>query len=256
MLKKQGPFGSMRAMITLSVGLAALWGMTGVATAVGPCCCFCQQGRCSVDVSVKEVDVKGFVIEHEAICIPPLRFPWECGPLKKCGKVRCIKVLSTDKRKEKVCVYDWEAVLCCPTCRDKIKRHRSCQHDIRSCISETITPIQPPMLPATNLDDQHPSAVAEVNATERSSQSSPKGLSREIVAGEIVAGETIVGGTVAGETVAEEPIAGEVSDELAEAISRAEPESDGWVRVSSLPERLRPADAPLAAESALIEVVR
>jgi len=103
--------------------IAAILVFSATASAFGPCCCFCQEGRCHVSVEQKEVDVKCFDVECEAICIPPLRFPWECGPLKKCGKVRIVKKLTTDKKKKCVCEYDWTAVHCCPDCYSRV---RSC----------------------------------------------------------------------------------------------------------------------------------
>ncbi|CAN0496398.1 unnamed protein product [Hapterophycus canaliculatus] len=78
-----------RTFIVGFTTLASTLLVAASASAVGPCCFFCQKGRCQVEVDVEEVDVAGFDVECEAICIPPLRFPWECGPLKKCGKVRC-----------------------------------------------------------------------------------------------------------------------------------------------------------------------
>ncbi|MFG0286650.1 MAG: hypothetical protein ACF8CQ_00655 [Rhodopirellula sp. JB044] len=100
---------------------AAVMSLASTASAVGPCCCFCQEGRCQVTVEKEEVETKKWVCKQEAICIPPLRFPWECGPLKKCGKVRCVKKLDTIKCKKTECVYDWTAIHCCPDCCSKIR---------------------------------------------------------------------------------------------------------------------------------------
>ncbi|MFG0266021.1 MAG: hypothetical protein ACF8AM_12865, partial [Rhodopirellula sp. JB055] len=94
---------------------------SSTASAFGPACCFCQAGRCVVEVEKEEVDVTCFDVECETICIPPLRFPWECGPLKKCGKVRTVKKLVTDKKKKTVCTYDWSAIACCPDCRQRAR---------------------------------------------------------------------------------------------------------------------------------------
>ncbi|WP_044255835.1 hypothetical protein [Rhodopirellula sp. SWK7] len=100
---------------------AAVMSLASSASAFGPCCCFCQEGRCQVTVEREEVETKKFVVECEAICIPPLRFPWECGPLKKCGKVRCVKKLGSENGSKVVCVYDWTAIHCCPSCCSKLR---------------------------------------------------------------------------------------------------------------------------------------
>ncbi|MEM1228532.1 MAG: hypothetical protein AAGJ40_22800 [Planctomycetota bacterium] len=86
----------------------------------GPCCCFCNQGHCRVEVGHEEVEETRFDCESVAICIPPLRFPWERGPLKKCGKVRVIQKLTKTKVTKHVCTYDWSAIACCPKCRQRV----------------------------------------------------------------------------------------------------------------------------------------
>lgn len=118
---------SSRHVATIAA-IALTFGAVSIASAFGPVCCFCQQGRCQVEVDQKEVDVSGFDVECKTICIPPLRFPWECGPLKKCGKVRTVKILTTDKTQKTICTYDWSAITCCPDCRAKACRSGSCGH--------------------------------------------------------------------------------------------------------------------------------
>ncbi len=107
--------------------------ISATASAVGPCCCFCQAGQCSLKVEREDVDVKVFDVECETICIPPIRFPWQCGPIKRCGRVRVIKNLVTDKVQKPVCVYEWSAIACCPDCRRRVMcpppRQRCCEQD-------------------------------------------------------------------------------------------------------------------------------
>lgn len=107
-----------RAYLTGLIATATFMMASTTAFAFGPCCCFCEEGRCQVKVEREEVETKSFDVECEKICIPPLRFPWECGPLKKCGSVRCIKKLKSTKGTKEVCVYDW-SVVCCPSCYRK-----------------------------------------------------------------------------------------------------------------------------------------
>lgn len=106
-------------LVTLLAGLSFPLSTTS-ASATGACCCFCRAGRCSVKVDKQEVQDSVFDVECETICIPPIRFPWECGPLRKCGQVRVIKKLVTDKEKRVECTYEWSATTCCPQCRHRI----------------------------------------------------------------------------------------------------------------------------------------
>ncbi|TWT80163.1 hypothetical protein CA13_15760 [Planctomycetes bacterium CA13] len=134
----------MKRIIPLGLlGLATLLTLsTSTASAFGPCCCFCEEGRCQVKVEKEEVETTKFVVECETICIPPLRFPWECGPLKKCGKVRTIKKLGTEKGKKTVCVYDWSALHCCPSCYSKVRGGCGCDSgcDSYSCCAQADVP--------------------------------------------------------------------------------------------------------------------
>lgn len=188
---------------TALLGLVALTASvvySSTANAFGPACCFCQAGRCSVEVEKEEVDVTCFDVECETICIPPLRFPWECGPLKKCGKVRTVKKLVSDKTKKTVCVYDWSAITCCPDCRHRARGIYGCgkKCDKDCCASTDGSASLPPATFANN------------------------------------SGETIR--LDQHETVA-----------LATAISRAEPDAEGWVTITN------PNANSLQAENDLIE---
>ncbi|MEM9364960.1 MAG: hypothetical protein AAGD07_03115 [Planctomycetota bacterium] len=120
----------MRAITMIKAVFGSLLILPSVGLSFGPACCFCDQGHCQVEVGCEEVEETCYDVECEAICIPPLRFPWECGPLKKCGKVRVIRKLTEDKVTKKVCTYDWSAVACCPDCR---KRCAGMGCDAASC---------------------------------------------------------------------------------------------------------------------------
>ncbi len=190
------PYGLLAAVTMLAISTTA--------SAFGPCCCFCKEGRCQVKVDKEEVDVPEFTCKCETICVPPLRFPWECGPLKKCGKVRQVKVLGSEKSKETICTYDWSAVHCCPACRVKVRASCGCGccgacHGGDSCtvqpcfIDSECAQMQLPT-PATSLQEESADAVE----TEAFSQRYP-----------------------------------EVNVAMLDAIRTAKPDADGWVSLSN-----------------------
>ncbi|MCM2370353.1 hypothetical protein [Aporhodopirellula aestuarii] len=197
---------------------AAIMSLAGSASAFGPCCCFCQEGRCQVTVEREEVETKEFVCECEAICIPPLRFPWECGPLKKCGKVRCVKTLGSVKGKETICVYDWSAIHCCPSCRSKL---RGCCGN--GCNSGCCDSVGYPCEISTE------SCCAEVKVPNLNEANDP-------------------GFTAEAEAFAKRYP--DVSVAVFDAINNAKPEADGWISLSN-----HSADT-LAADVELIEATR
>lgn len=90
------------------------------------CCSVCEQKVCHLEVDRQEIDVDCFEVECEDVCIPPVRFWWECGPIKRCGKVRTVNKLVTRSRTEIECSYDWSVVTICRACYRKIYRLR-CQ---------------------------------------------------------------------------------------------------------------------------------
>ncbi len=112
-------------LITLLTGLSVPIAPT-IASATGACCCFCRAGRCSVKIDKQDVEATVFKVECETVCIPPIRFPWECGPLRRCGQVRVIKKLVTDKEKHTECTYEWSGIACCPQCSHRIKCRPAC----------------------------------------------------------------------------------------------------------------------------------
>ncbi len=100
-----------------------------------------------MEVKQKTVEVPCFDTECETICIPPVRFPWECGPLRRCGKVRRVNRLVLDTREETVCQYNWSAkLLCCPQCRQQRcqNHHRRC-HAPNLSLSSTPDGLQSPV---------------------------------------------------------------------------------------------------------------
>ncbi|MEO9590744.1 hypothetical protein [Rhodopirellula bahusiensis] len=192
---------------------------SSTANAFGPACCFCQAGRCVVEVEKEEVDVKCFDVECEAICIPPLRFPWECGPLKKCGKVRTIKKLVIDKKTKTVCVYDWSAITCCPDCRSRARGIFGCGNGCSEsgcCDSGCETGC-----------DVGGCDIGCCASTEGAASLPPATFANN-------AGEAI-------QLDQQETVA------LASAISRAEPDAEGWVTITN------PKQTSLQAENDLIE---
>ncbi|SMP59161.1 hypothetical protein SAMN06265222_106175 [Neorhodopirellula lusitana] len=192
------------------------------AFAFGPCCCFCQKGRCQVEVDVEEVEIKTLDCECEAICIPPLRFPWECGPLKKCGKVRMVKKLvSGEPKKCKECTYEWTAIVCCPDCRSKLRKccgasgcgDSGCCESAGSCDAYIEMPCGDVPCCATEAVGSaslaqtqvpQPAGVEEVSAT----------LPKVFVATNLPTKKV--------------PVA------LVQALESASPEADGWVKVPKI----------------------
>ncbi|WP_168567009.1 hypothetical protein [Crateriforma spongiae] len=106
----------------ISVATASL--LSNTALAGCGTCCVCQAKRCHVTVDTEEVDVECRDVECEDICIPPVRFWWECGPLKPCGRIRTVRKLVTETHTKKVCTYDWSVVTVCKSCYRKIHRLR------------------------------------------------------------------------------------------------------------------------------------
>ncbi|MCC9642113.1 hypothetical protein LOC71_07495 [Rhodopirellula sp. JC740] len=210
------PFGRFALLGLVALTASALFSST--ASAFGPACCFCQAGRCVVEVEKEEVDVKCFDVECETICIPPLRFPWECGPLKKCGKVRTIKKLVTDKKKKTVCTYDWSAITCCPDCR---KRACGLFGGKGSC--------------GTGCCDTGCDVGCEIGGCDAGCCASTEGAPLLPPASFVNNGGEVIELDQA-ETVA-----------LASAISRAKPDAEGWVTLENT------NNASLQAENDLIE---
>ena len=183
------------------LGIVAAFSMTSTSNAIGPCCCFCEEGRCQVKVEREEVETKEFTCECETICIPPIRFPWQCGPLKNCGKIRTIKKLGTVKGKKSICVYDWTAIQCCPSCSRKVRegcRFRSvgCGSSGVPCDKAITSRAQVPIL--NSGFESHDSLL------DAGGESAP---------------------------AARYP---EVSVALVDAIRAAAPEADGWVQLDAL----------------------
>jgi len=127
------------------------------ADAFGPCCCFCDEGFCRVNIERQEEDVPVFRVEQETICIPPLRFPWERGPIRKCGKVRQVNKLVIESRSVPACLYEWKAIHCCKRCRERL-RHR---HSLAGNRNDNGDGARSD----TSLDESHEAAPAESIST-------------------------------------------------------------------------------------------
>ena len=80
-------------------------------------CFCCAQKVCQLTVTPATETTDCFEVECEDVCIPPVMFPWECHP-KKCGRVRTVRVLTTEERERRICEYKWDVVVICPRCRD------------------------------------------------------------------------------------------------------------------------------------------
>ena len=87
-------------------------------------CCVCAKKVCQVTVDREEVEKTCFDCKCEDICIPPVRFWWECGPLKKCGKIRTVRKLVPEKFTTTVCTYDWNVISICTGCYRHVHRLR------------------------------------------------------------------------------------------------------------------------------------
>ena len=110
----------------MAAAVAALFGVLSAAPAsAGPhACCVCQQKVCHLEVGQEEVDVSCFEVECEDVCIPPVRFWWECGPIKRCGKVRTVNKLTTESYTVTECTYDWSVKTICRECYRQVHRLR------------------------------------------------------------------------------------------------------------------------------------
>ncbi len=89
-------------------------------------CPRCAQKACHLTVSTKTEETECFEVECKDICIPPVTFPWQCGP-KNCGRVRTVHVLVTEKSEQQVCEYKWNVVAICPSCRAALQATQSDQ---------------------------------------------------------------------------------------------------------------------------------
>lgn len=52
-------------------------------------------------------------VECQEICIPAVRFPWDCGPAR-CGQTRLVTRLTSQERDKPDCEYEWVNV--CDRC--------------------------------------------------------------------------------------------------------------------------------------------
>lgn len=83
----------------------------------GPKCCQCRcvvycepdDYVCCRKTEKETIEKECFTVECEAVCIPKFRLPWECCSQGKCGRIRCVNVLGTEKYECEECVTTWEA---------------------------------------------------------------------------------------------------------------------------------------------------
>lgn len=110
-------------------------------------------------------------VECTEVCIPAVRFPWECRKgdgcsdcvstlLPKCGRVRCVRKLKKGSYECDTCKYEHTIVNCCPgDCRNG--RCRDCLPDsgddcIPSANWPSTTPAETLPLPPTEPESVEP----------------------------------------------------------------------------------------------------
>ena len=81
---------------------------------------------CSCRRTTEEVKKQCWKVSCKKICIPPIRFPWQCGGLAGCGKVRTVRVLEQEASKETEHGYQWtvRTVRTGCGCRDRARGAR------------------------------------------------------------------------------------------------------------------------------------
>lgn len=115
----------MKALITAGVTACVLsWSSLCSAEDCSHCCRICKVKICNVTVGKEEIESNCFECEAVDICIPPVRFWWECGPLRQCGKIRTVNRLTTHSTTKTVCTYDWSVATVCRPCYRKVHRLR------------------------------------------------------------------------------------------------------------------------------------
>ncbi len=111
------------ALLSISVGLFSLPTITEAEDQRRPCSC-CRRTVCHVSAEREEVDDTGFRVRREDVCIPPIRFWWECGPIRRGGKVRTVSKLAQETTKKTVWTYEWNALTICGDCYRDVHRLR------------------------------------------------------------------------------------------------------------------------------------
>ena len=84
-----------------------------------PCCSTCGQEVCVGKSEIEEIELPTFDCETESVCIPAVRFPWQCGP-PKCGWVRKVAVMTESKMKMEKCVWSWSVKDLCEECQQPL----------------------------------------------------------------------------------------------------------------------------------------
>lgn len=108
--------------------------------------CICG-GHCILQVKQITKTESCFDVEHKEICIPAVRFPWECGP-RRPGRTRVVSKLTTEEREKTSCDYEWVPV--CDRCgRPMNKQDPEAAPKIPPA-PPTPTPAKPPKTAATS----------------------------------------------------------------------------------------------------------
>lgn len=77
-----------------------------------PACSQCG-GTCVLQARPVTVEETCYDVKCEKICIPAVRFPWDCGP-PRCGRARVVSKLTTETFERPDCEYEWVPV--CERC--------------------------------------------------------------------------------------------------------------------------------------------
>lgn len=115
--------------LIVSVFAAACIAVAGDGSCVG-LCPTCGEKVCVTSAKPGKETRDCWEVECVEVCIPPVRFPWECcdrracdccdacGPCvsDKCGQVRCVRRLRKEEYECDVCEYEHTIVFRCPHC--------------------------------------------------------------------------------------------------------------------------------------------
>ena len=142
----------------------------------------CVEGCCPECKTVPN-EKKGFDVECEKICVPPVKFPWESCCVRKPGTVKVVRKLAKkDYECGKKVVYEWpkpEKVPCCNEghgckhigcarcagagCSSCCDRSTSCTAAAEGCTGEASLMLEAPVPPAMPdaVDEAAPAAEPE-----------------------------------------------------------------------------------------------
>lgn len=123
MLKRLLPMSAAILLLNLSFGLVEAGDVScdECSSACGTCC----EKVCVTHAKPGKESRYCWEVECKEVCIPAVRFPWECCKkngcdsccadcrVPKCGRVRCVRKLKLVEYECDVCEYEHEIVCCC-----------------------------------------------------------------------------------------------------------------------------------------------